>query len=122
MRTHFWPFFGLTLLLLIAPRVNAADEKGWITLIGEGKELDAWKSPSDKWGVGGGATLDPKNPRKLVAEEGKGILVNSPPGRLPDLITKELFTDLEAHVEFLIPKGSNSGVKMMGRYEIQIED
>jgi hypothetical protein len=29
---------------------------------------------------------------------------------------------VEAHVEFLIPKGSNSGVKMMGLYEIQILD
>src|SRR5207249_1277417 len=28
----------------------------------------------------------------------------------------------EAHVEFLIPKGSNSGVKFQGLYEIQIYD
>jgi hypothetical protein len=109
------------LLLALLPTV-AAEEKGWILLLGEGRELEAWKSPSDKWSVGGGAALDPANPRKLVATPGKGVLVNSPSGRLPDLVTKESFTDLEAHVEFLISKGSNSGVKLMGRYEIQIED
>src|SRR5207302_39833 len=109
------------LFLAVSPTV-VAEDKGWITLIGEGRELEAWKSPSDKWVVGGGAALDPANSRKLVATPGKGVLVNSPPGRLPDLVTKESFTDLEAHVEFMIPKGSNSGVKLMGRYEIQIED
>ncbi len=114
---------GLVMFLLLAvPPAIGADDKGWITLLGEDRELEAWKSPSAKWVVAGGAALDPANPRKLVATPGKGVLVNSPPGRLPDLVTKEPFTDLEAHVEFLIPKGSNSGVKLMGRYEIQIED
>src|SRR5262245_48307415 len=114
MRTlsHGGPLLG-TLLLLALPRGAAADDKGWITLIGEGKELDAWKAPSDKWVVASGARLDPKNPRRLVAEPGKGVLVNCPPGRLPNLVTRQSFTDLEAHVEFMIPKGSNSGVKMM---------
>src|SRR5262245_28420530 len=112
----------VTFLLLVVPPAVVADDNGWITLIGANRELEAWKSPSAKWVGGGGAALDPANPRKLVATPGKGVLVNSPPGRLSDLVTKESFTDLEAHVEFVIPKGSNSGVKLMGRYEIQIED
>src|SRR5690348_11135378 len=94
---------GLVAFLLLAmPSSLAAEEKGWIVLLGERRELEAWKSPSDKWVIGGGAALDPANPRKLVATPGKGVLVNSPSGRLPDLVTRESFTDLEAHVEFLI--------------------
>src|SRR5262249_28454206 len=53
---------------------------------------------------------------------GTGVFVNGPAGRISDLITKQSFGDLEIHVEFLIPKGSNSGVKFHGLYEIQIVD
>src|SRR5207249_188981 len=49
------------------------------------------------------------------------IWVNGP-GRLPDLLTKQSFGDCEVHVEFLIPKGSNSGIKFHAVYEIQILD
>ena len=123
MRTLLLTRRSLGILLLLAlARPGAADEKGWIPLIGEGRELEAWRSPAGKWNVGGDAALDPKNPRRLVARPGRGVLVNDPPGRLKDLVSKESFTDLEAHVEFMIPKGSNAGVKLMGRYEIQIVD
>ena len=62
--------------------------------------------------------------RKLETS-GKGkILVDVDPGKRPaaHLITKDEFGDVKVHVEFMIPKGSNSGVYMMGRYEIQIFD
>jgi hypothetical protein len=112
--------FGLFLLLLAPPA--AADEKGWVTLLGDGKELAAWKSPDAHWVVGGDAAPDAKNPRKLAARPGKGVLVNDSPGRVRNLVTKDAFADLEAHLEFMVPKGSNSGVKLMGLYEIQLAD
>lgn len=93
----------------------------WIELTGK-PELTAWKSPSADWIHGGDARLDPKNPRKLIADPGNGVLVNGPKGGTRDLVTREEFADAEVHVEFMIPKGSNSGVKMMGLYEIQIVD
>jgi hypothetical protein len=37
-------------------------------------------------------------------------------------MTKEDYQDVEVHLEFMIPKGSNSGIYLMGRYEIQILD
>jgi hypothetical protein len=43
-------------------------------------------------------------------------------GKTRNLLTKQDFGDLEAHFEFLIPKGSNSGVKFETLYEIQIDD
>jgi hypothetical protein len=39
-----------------------------------------------------------------------------------NLITDHTFTDFKLHVEFRYPKGSNSGVYLRGRYEVQIED
>ena len=39
-----------------------------------------------------------------------------------NLTSNQLFGDIEAHIEFLIPKGSNGGVKLQGLYEIQIRD
>lgn len=41
---------------------------------------------------------------------------------LPYLMTRETFGDIRAELEFLIPKGSNAGVYLMGRYEVQILD
>ena len=39
-----------------------------------------------------------------------------------NLITDKKFTDFKLHIEFRYPKGSNSGVYLRGRYEVQIED
>ena len=39
-----------------------------------------------------------------------------------NLITDDKFTDFKLHIEFRYPKGSNSGVYLRGRYEVQIED
>jgi hypothetical protein len=49
-----------------------------------------------------------------------GVLVNAEPGN--DLMTEQLFTDFKLHAEFRYPKGSNSGIYLRGRYEVQIED
>ena len=39
-----------------------------------------------------------------------------------NLMTRDKFTDFKLHVEFRIPKGSNSGVYLRGRYEVQVTD
>jgi hypothetical protein len=94
---------------------------GWTVLLGE-KSLDAWKKPSPDWIVAGDVTLDPANVKRLQAKPGSGVFINGAKGRLPDLLSKEDFGDIELHLEFCIPKGSNSGVKFHGLYEIQIFD
>jgi len=103
---------------LIASAPARADD--WSDLL---KDKSAWKKVDDRWIVTDTVTLDSANPRKLAAKpaEGGTIWANGP-GRLPDLITKESFGDCEVHVEFLIAKGSNSGIKFHSVYEIQILD
>jgi hypothetical protein len=107
-------------LVLMMAAVQAADP-GWIDLTAS-PIFDAWKTPTDSWAFVGQVQLDSENPRRLVATPGTGVLYNGPVGRTRNLVTKQDFGDLEAHVEFLIPKGSNSGVKLGGVYEIQILD
>jgi hypothetical protein len=49
-----------------------------------------------------------------------GILDNTDKG--VDIITEQEFGDFELHIEYLVPKDSNSGIYLRGRYEIQILD
>ena len=71
-----------------------------------GKDLAGWK---------------PRNPgSKSGWTVRDGVLVNAVAGN--DLLTERKFTDFQLHAEFRYPKGSNSGVYLRGRYEVQIED
>jgi hypothetical protein len=49
-----------------------------------------------------------------------GLLVNAAPGN--NLLTEQKFDDFQLQAEFRYPKGSNSGIYLRGRYEVQIED
>jgi len=49
-----------------------------------------------------------------------GVLQNANSGA--NLATDRKFEDFKLHLEFRVPKGSNSGVYLRGRYELQIED
>jgi hypothetical protein len=49
-----------------------------------------------------------------------GMLVNATPGN--DLVSDRKFTDFKLHAEFRYAPGSNSGIYLRGRYEVQIED
>jgi len=49
-----------------------------------------------------------------------GILNNPRP--LSNLISDQKFNDFKLHIEFRYPEGSNSGIFLRGRYEVQIED
>jgi hypothetical protein len=49
-----------------------------------------------------------------------GVLSATPP--CVDLVTNAAFDDFRLHAEFKFPPGSNSGVYLRGRYEVQIQD
>jgi hypothetical protein len=112
----------VVLLFISCALGAAADDKDWIDLSSTEKALDFWEKPTGDWALADSVELDAKNPKLLSFKPGKGILVNGPKGRTANLLTKEKYTDIEVHLEFMISKGSNSGVKFMGLYEIQIFD
>ena len=93
---------------------------GWLDLLGD--NLSAWKEPYGDWQQIAGVELDAKLPRKFLAKDGKGVWYNGPKGNARNLFSRQNFGDVEIHFEFNIPKGSNSGIKFHGHYEIQILD
>jgi hypothetical protein len=133
------PLLLLAVLSLTAlapiPLLTFAGEKsepGKPIALFNGSDLKGWKfkgpSEKSKWVVGR-ATVDEKDPKKFVVipipKEASGgpaarLLINESTG--VDLYSEQKFGDCLVEVEFMIPKGSNSGVYLMGEYEVQIYD
>ena len=69
-----------------------------------GRNLEGWKAmgAENQWVAEGGVLRSPKSGANLVSEQ--------------------KFNDFKLHIEFRCPKGSNSGVYLRGRYEVQITD
>ena len=99
---------------------NAAEPTEKQALIGKG--MAGWQADHGAWSNVGEAKLNPAAPKLLLTGEGSGILVNGEAGRTSNLFTEVEHGDVVAHVEFMVPQGSNSGVYFQGRYEIQVFD
>lgn len=97
-----------------------ADELASNLLAGEPTQVFRKVDPA--WHAVQAVTLDPANPRKLTIEAGKGVWTNAPKGTAQDLYTRREYGDVAVEIEFLIPQRSNSGIKLMGLYEVQITD
>jgi hypothetical protein len=69
----------------------------------DGKDLNGWHT---------------SGPNQWKVEDG----IMRSPASGSNIITDQLFNDFKLHIEFRYPKGSNSGVYLRGRYEIQIVD
>lgn len=113
------------LVLTLTGCGDAMSRAGWVSLY-DGKTLDGWKSrhpnKPNTWQAAGRVELDPADAKRLAITAGQGILVNGPDGRTNDIVTTREFGDIEAHIEFLVPAESNSGVYFMGEYELQVYD
>lgn len=89
-----------------APKLAYTENPKWDKSINvfNGKDLSGWHVDGEK--------------NQWVVKD--GILTSPESGS--NLITDEKFEDFKLHVEFRYPKGSNSGIYLRGRYELQIED
>ena len=95
-----------------------------------GKDLSGWKfrNPSARkvWVVCDDVKLDPADPARLLPVGPGGgpnaVMLCGDDGRGSDIMTDENFGDYELHIEFTVPKGSNSGVYNRGLFEIQVFD
>ncbi|MCZ2078260.1 MAG: DUF1080 domain-containing protein [Bryobacteraceae bacterium] len=101
-------------------------EEGWKPLL-NGKDLSGWHAQGAKpneWftarGVRWERLLSPT--RLSAAPSPGGTILNGPNGRTANLVTDGKFGDVELYLEFMISKGSNSGVYLHGLYEVQIFD
>jgi hypothetical protein len=87
-----------------------------------GENLSGWTRPSGEWIAAKAVAVEASNPKLFKIEEGQGVLVNGAKGKTSNLVTGMNHADCEAHIEFCVPKDSNSGVYFMGRYEVQVLD
>ncbi|MEX2212663.1 MAG: DUF1080 domain-containing protein [Phycisphaeraceae bacterium] len=89
-----------------------------------GKDLHGWKTKTpaerSKWGVGQ-ATLDPSDAKKIKFVKEGGDMVNVEGGGV-DIYSDAKFGDCLIEIEVFVPKGSNSGIYVMGEYEVQVFD
>ena len=117
-----WKLWVVIIGLLAATGVaGAADDGGWQELF-PGKDLSAWRKPLGEWLTAAEVKLHAQDTKRLTWKPGEGPAVNGPQGRTVDLLSVQEFGDVEAHVEFMIPSQSNSGVYFLGRYEVQVYD
>lgn len=107
----------LSSLALLGSPVLFADESKPADL----HTLDAWAEPG-AWATAEKLEGSSQEMKWKSVTPGKSILYNGPEGKTTNLTSKASFGDAEMEVEFLIPKGSNSGIYLMSRYEIQILD
>ena len=116
--------FVLALFLLAGqPAVEAAAQSELPPDVLPLHALEAFDDPAPNWKLASEARSNRHVRRSLDVVPGSGILVNKP----ADGAGKNLFTtwehgDLELRLEFLMPSGSNSGIYLQGRYEVQLLD
>ncbi|WP_157986686.1 3-keto-disaccharide hydrolase [Chitinophaga alhagiae] len=87
-------------------------------------DLHAFADPGANWSIVAEAWGNYTRTGALEKiKEGKGVVINHPSekARTP-LVTKQHFGDIEISLEFMMAKGSNSGVYVQGKYEIQLAD
>lgn len=120
---------GLILGACLAIAVTGHSPVGWsaegagqqVTIL-DGKDLSGWRDPTGEWQIVQSVSVAAADPRVFALEDGHGVLVNGKNGKTTNLLSKYEHGDAKVHVEFCVPKGSNSGVYLMGRYEIQVLD
>ncbi|MHC4172888.1 MAG: family 16 glycoside hydrolase [Planctomycetota bacterium] len=111
--------FGILCLLLVVDS-GAKEARGRVRLIGD--DFSAWRGNTGQWEIVGDTFVNPENEKLLSSKPGAGIIMNGPTGKTSNVLSKAEFGDVRAHIESMVPKGSNSGVYFMGRYEIQVLD
>lgn len=108
--------------------------QGWRSLF-NGKDLNQWKPQQDSgravkpfdWQVATEVGLDPGDPTTLLHKNAAGstntpAVVNNRAGKSDNPITKKDYADIELYLESMIAKECNSGICVMGLYEISMRD
>jgi sugar phosphate isomerase/epimerase len=106
---------------------NLKPKYGDAVVLFNGKDLNDWVVKGDKnksqWIVGT-AAISSRNPKLLTAVAGGSEMINlaGDHGSSLDLYSEATFGDCRIELEVMVPKGSNSGIYVMGEYEIQVLD
>ncbi|MDR8392765.1 DUF1080 domain-containing protein [Aliifodinibius sp. S!AR15-10] len=106
-------------LMLFASGVNAQDSNQ-ILLDG----LNSFNEPAENWQMAGEVTASMDKDNTITVTDGSDILVNNPQAEHggEDLYTKLNHGDIDLELDYMMPRGSNSGIYLQGRYELQLHD
>ncbi|WP_316811854.1 DUF1080 domain-containing protein [Pedobacter heparinus] len=87
-------------------------------------ELSSFSSPPKTWTTASQVIANLKADHSLKTSTGTGILVANPEKKSQhaDLFTKAVHGDMILELDYLMAKGSNSGIYLQGNYEIQLKD
>lgn len=127
-------FITTALVLSLSPSADAqraaGDQPPGRVVLFNGRSLDGWKLRSeplkDTWEIVSRVAADKVDPKQLVGTGAGGtpdaVLFRAPVKHGSDLLTEQSFGDCELHIELMVAKDSNSGVYLMGQYEVQVFD
>jgi len=89
-------------------------------------DLSAFTTKSDNWKIVGNASADISKENALSTTPGKGVLASihekGKYGAEYELISNMKHGDLDIELDFMLTKGSNSGIYLQGNYEVQLFD
>lgn len=101
-------------------------ESGWTPLL-NGSDVSGWHGqdpakPND-WYATRAVFFDRLlGPTRLSGRKGPGDRILNGSGRTVNLVTDQKLGDVELYIEWMVSKGSNSGVYLQGLYEVQVFD
>jgi len=109
----------------VQPEARERSDEGMLYLM-RGDAMDAWQG--EGWSKGEIKLNKDDRKHLIAAPDAKadgwaGPAVSNVDGDKPgELVSKLEFGDFDFSFDFLLPEGGNSGVYLMGRYEIQLRD
>ena len=108
----------LLLLAFIAPVLQTFSQQS-----AELATLSTFRNTSANWQIVGDVRADLNQKNAFSVIPGKGVLVNQPTkDARENLYTLMEHGDLDIELEYMMATGSNSGVYLQGRYEVQLLD
>src|SRR5688500_20410248 len=81
-------------------------------------DLSAFKNPGRTWAVGADAVADIGKTNTLTLLPGTGVLANLPGTGGTDLYTSAEYGDIDLELEYMMAKGSNSGIYLQDRKSV----
>ena len=118
---------GLSLLLLSACHTSSETSSDVAALPFKTLSLtnlsDFKETKSSNWQTVGRVYADRQVVKDLQTTEGESVLANLPDGQnQANLLTTWEHGDMDLSLDFMLPKESNSGLYLQGRYELQLID